>query len=54
MTVNVMVPPHKIADFEELGLQMQIRTKLKIEDIQEYGTNKIEELFNYSFKIHFS
>lgn len=37
MTVNVMVPPHKIADFEELGSQMQISFKLKIENVQKYG-----------------
>lgn len=32
-----MVPPHKIADFEELGSQMQISFKLKIENVQKYG-----------------
>ncbi|KAL9706931.1 hypothetical protein quinque_010449 [Culex quinquefasciatus] len=40
MTVNVMVPPHKIADFEELGSQMQISFKLKIENVQKLINNE--------------
>lgn len=40
MKVNVMVPPHKFADFEELGSQLQLNMKLKIENVQQLINNE--------------
>lgn len=34
--VDVMVPPHKLADFEDFMTRFNIQYKIKVENIQKY------------------